>query len=234
MVSFAFNQSRWIRRVKALRTSLITLSLVVSLSLPLAAQQNASDTIEKNTYINGELSKAVDINKAKAGDKVTIRLTDNIASQGKTYTNGKIIGHIKEVQQPTESNTQTTLVIVFDSIQLKGRPDAPIFGVITGISPPAPPVITRVSGVPSPGDPTIRAAGPMVDSYGRSVSPEPAARVEPMGPMNNRRTNPKVISVGPNYVTHETVITAGTKLRLANESRISLLLNGTDNPDSGK
>ena len=212
-----------------MKNFLITLLLVALSNLTLIAQQQSPDAIEKDTYVGGELAQTIDIAKAKVGDKVTVRL-DSLAAHGKIYINPKIIGHIQEVQQPSSDKPQSRLVIVLDHLQLKGRAEEPIVAVIRYIDRPAPPVINRVSGVPSPGDPVARAAGPMVDSYGRPVTPAPAPRVEPMPdmPSRYRPAGPKEIQVTPNYGTHETVITGGMKLRLAKESRVNLILNGSD------
>lgn len=212
-----------------MKNFLITLPLVAFLSLPLIAQQQLPDAIEKDTYAAGELAQTIDIAKAKVGDKVTVRL-DSLTTHGKIYINPKIIGHIQEVQQPSSDNPQSKLVIVLDHLQLKGRAEEPIAAVVRYLDRPAPPVINRVSGVPSPGDPVARAAGPMVDSYGRPVYPAPAPRVEPMPdmPSRYRSAGSKEIQVTPNYQTHATVITGGMKLRLVKESRVNLILNGSD------
>ena len=195
----------------------------------MAAQQPSNEAMEKDIHVSGELAQTIDVRKARVGDKVTVRLTENVAVHGKIYTSGKISGFIKTIQQPTPDNQQAKLVLVLDEIKLKGKAEEPIDAIIEYIAPPAPPVITRVRGVPSPGDPVIRATGPMVDCYGRPVSQPEPRRVEPMPkiPMG-QPAEWKEMQVAPNYITHETVITVGKKLRLVKESRVSLLLNGTD------
>lgn len=196
----------------------------------MAAQQPSNEAIEKDIHVSGELAQTIDLRKARVGDKVSVRLTENIAIHGKIYPSGKIFGYIKRIQLPTPDNQQAELVFVLDEIKLKGKAEEPIVGIIEYIAPPAPPVITRVSGVPSPGDPMIRAAGPMVDSNGRPVSQPEPARVEPMPKITpmGQPAEWKEIHVAPNYVTHETVVMVGKKLRLVKESRVSLLLNGPD------
>ena len=209
--------------------------LAALLNLALIAQQQSPDAIEKDTYVGGELVHTIDIAKAKVGDKVTVRL-DSLEAYGKTYIGPKIIGHIQEVQRSSPDNPQSRLVIVLDHLQLKGRAEEPIVAVIRYIDWPGPPMINRVSGVPSPGDPVIRAAGPMVDRDGRPVTPEPRRREEPMPDMPGRYrpVGPKAFQVTPNYEAHATVVTGGTKLRLVRESRLNLILNGSDSKNPMK
>ncbi|HEX3094163.1 MAG TPA: hypothetical protein VHW72_16135 [Candidatus Angelobacter sp.] len=213
-----------------MKNFLITLFLAALLNLAVIAQQQSPDAIEKDTYVGGELAQTIDIAKARVGDKVTVRL-DSLAAHGKIYIRPKIVGHLQEVQQSSSNNPQSRLVIVLDHLQLKGRAEEPIVAVIRYIDRPAPPVVNRVSGVPSTGNPVARAAGPMVDSYGKPLPPpSPTPRIEPMPDMPSRYwpAGSKEIQVTPNYEAHATVITGGMKLRLVKESRMNLILNGSD------
>lgn len=206
--------------------------MATSLSLPLAAQQQSNHAIEKDTYVSGELTRTIDVAKVRVGDTVTVRLVNGLAVHGKIYTSGKILGHIKEIQQSAPDNPKTRLVIVLDHIQLKGRAEEPVVAVIGLIERPATPVINRVSGVPSTGNPVARAAGTMGESGGRPVRPlpTPTPREEPM-PTRVSADEPsdlKEIQVTPNYEAHETVITGGKKLRLLKEFQINVILYGSD------
>jgi hypothetical protein len=206
-----------------------TLLFAVALSLPLVAQQKPNLVIEKDTRVAGELATAIDINKANPGDKVVVKIVGKFAMNGKIYDSGKVLGFITKVQAPTQDSPQSRLVIVLDRIKVKGRDEEPIAAVMGYIARPAPPVITRVSGVPSDGDPMARAAGPMVDNYGRPVTPLPSPRMESLPTKSKKTPDLDNLDVEPNYDTHETVITAKTDFRLLKESRVNLILNEADN-----
>jgi hypothetical protein len=203
----------------------IALLLIAPVTLPTAAQTNSSETTKQDTYVVGELTHTLDIKKAKVGDQVTLRVTQGLASHGTVYKNAQIVGRITEVQQPTQDNTQARMVLIFDTIKLKDH-EEPIVATMRFITPPLAPVITHVSGVPSPGDPTIRAAGPMVDSNGRYVTPEPAPRMDSLPTNGGRNFGEGKIYVAPDYVAHKTVLTSDKKMRLASGSAINLVIRG--------
>ena len=106
MVSFAdtCNQARSEVCVRTYHLALMLLPILVP---GLAAQQPSSDAPRQH-IISGELTHAIDAKKAKVGDKVTLRLVNNILSNGKVlvpYRNGKVIGHISEVRPPTKESS---------------------------------------------------------------------------------------------------------------------------------
>jgi hypothetical protein len=208
----------------------LALVLVSFLSAVAIAQQPASDASQKNIMVVGELTHAIDVKKAKVGDKVTLRLVHNVGANGKVvvpYKKGKVIGHISQVQPPSKENPQSMVAIEFDKIEIKGGSDLPITATIRAMTPPDHHMIRHSSGIPTSGDDSIaRAAGPMVDSNGRTVNPPPAPLTQP-GPRaaasNDRSSEIDGVDFESNPATHTTVITASKKsLWIEDGTRITL------------
>jgi len=72
------------------------------------------------TQIRAQLDKAIDVKKAKVGDEVTAKTTDDLNSTppGLATKGCKIIGHVAEVT-PHQGNTPAVLGIAFDKMILK-------------------------------------------------------------------------------------------------------------------
>lgn len=201
----------------------------------LAAQQPSSDAPREH-IISGELTHAIDAKKAKVGDKVTLRLVNHIYSNGKIivpYTKGKVIGHISQVQPPTKENPQSMVAIEFDRVEAKGGPDLPITAVIQSMTPPDHHMV-RGSGssIPTSGDdPAARAAGPMVDSNGRTVlsAPVPLSRPGPrVAASEGKPSGSDDMQFEANPATHTTVITSGRKsIYVESDTRIRLIASST-------
>ena len=213
-----------------MKGSFLILILVSLLSRIAVAQQPASDPPEKNIMVIGELTHAIDVKKARVGDKVTLRLVHNVGASGKVivpYKKGKVIGYIRQVQAPTKENPQSMVAIEFDKIEVKGGSDLPIMATIRSMTPPDHHMIRQPSVIPTSGDnPQTRAAGPMVDSYGRTVSPPPAPLTQP-GPRPRaddvRASDIEGVGLEANSTTHVTVITSNKKsLWIEDGTRITL------------
>jgi len=207
--------------------------VLLLLGSALAAQQPSSDAPRQHV-ISGELTHAIDAKKAKVGDKVTLRLVNDIVSDGKIivpYRNGKVIGHITEVRPPTKENPQSMVAIEFDRIEAKGGTDLPIAAVIQSMTPPDHHMLNHPGGIPTSGDnAAARAAGPMVDSNGHVVLDRaPLSQPGPRAAASDGK-----LSVGndmqfePNAATHTTVITSSKKsLYVESDTRISLAASST-------
>jgi len=72
------------------------------------------------TVIRAELEKTIDAKKAKVGDPVLAKTTDDLKSNPPGLTNKgcKIVGHVAEVT-PHEGDSASTLGIAFDKVILK-------------------------------------------------------------------------------------------------------------------
>jgi hypothetical protein len=80
------------------------------------------------TTIYAELEKAVDVRKAKPGDKIAARSTLPVLWQGKIVipNESKIVGHVTEVVQRVGEDGHSRLGILFDGVMMKDGSRAPI------------------------------------------------------------------------------------------------------------
>src|SRR5262249_26564319 len=85
-----------------------------------------------------ELTKSVDAKKAKSGDEVTAKLSQDVKSDGKVvlHKGSKLVGHVTEAQAKSKENAESKLGIVFDKAILKGGEEVAFSGVIQALAPP--------------------------------------------------------------------------------------------------
>jgi hypothetical protein len=107
---------------------------------PGQAGMNASQTEALNggTTLQAELTKTIDAKKAKSGDEVTARLTQDVKADGKVvlHKGSKLVGHVTEAQARSKENAESSLGLVFDKAVLKGGQEIPFRGVIQALAPP--------------------------------------------------------------------------------------------------
>ncbi|MGA8271455.1 MAG: hypothetical protein WB919_07830 [Candidatus Sulfotelmatobacter sp.] len=86
------------------------------------------------TLIRAELEKPVDAKKAKVGDQVLAKTTDDLNSTppGLAGKGCKIVGHVVEVA-PHQGNSVSTLRIVFDKMILKNGSEMPLPATIKAV-----------------------------------------------------------------------------------------------------
>jgi hypothetical protein len=104
-----------------------------------SAQANgASAGLSSGTTLQAELTKSVDAKKAKSGEEVTAKLTQDVKSDGKVvlHKGSKLVGHVTEAQAKTKENAESKLGIVFDKAVLKGGEEVAFSGVIQALAPP--------------------------------------------------------------------------------------------------
>ena len=91
-------------------------------------EASASNQIAPGTQIPAELSKSVDAKKAKAGDQVVAKTTQDMLVNGRVVIprNSKIIGHITEAKPREKGESGSTLGIAFDKIVMKGGRELPL------------------------------------------------------------------------------------------------------------
>lgn len=104
-----------------------------------AAAGNGSAALNSASSLQAELTKSIDAGKAKSGDEVTARLTQDFKSDGKVvYRKGsKLVGHLTEAQAHTKQHAESKLGVVFDKVQPKGGEEASIHAVVQALAPPA-------------------------------------------------------------------------------------------------
>jgi hypothetical protein len=107
---------------------------------PGQAGANASQTeaLSVGTTLQAELTKTIDAKKAKSGDEVNARLTQDVKANGKIvlHKGTKLLGHVTEAQAKSNENAESSLGLVFDKAILKGGQEMAFRGVIQALAPP--------------------------------------------------------------------------------------------------
>ena len=103
-----------------------------------AASTGASHGSLVGASILAELAKTIDVKKAKSGDEVTARLTQDLKANGAIVIpkGSKLVGHVTEAQAKTKDNTGAKLGVVFDKAVLKNGQEVIFTGVIRALSAP--------------------------------------------------------------------------------------------------
>src|SRR5215469_15812611 len=109
------------------------------------------------TVLAAELTKGIDSRKAKQGDPVYARTTQDMLANGRVVIphDSKLTGHITEAEgrpKGQKGDANSTIGIVFDRLMLKGGPELPVHASIQAIARPlvtAPPIAG--TGIPTGG-----------------------------------------------------------------------------------
>lgn len=103
-----------------------------------AGVNGASGALSSGTTLQAELTKSIDAKKAKPGDEVTARLTQDVKSSGQVvlHKGTKLVGHLTEAQAKTKENGESKLGIAFDKAVLKGGQEMAFNGVIQAMAAP--------------------------------------------------------------------------------------------------
>ena len=104
-----------------------------------AVAGDSSALLSSGSTLQAELTKSVDAKKAKSGDEVTARLTQDVKSNGQVvlHKGSKLVGHVTEAQAKSKDNAESKLGIVFDKAVGKGSQEVAFNGVIQALAPPA-------------------------------------------------------------------------------------------------
>jgi hypothetical protein len=103
-----------------------------------AGVNGASGALSNGTTLQAELTKSIDAKKAKQGDEVTAKLTQDVKSSGQVvlHKGTKLVGHVTEVQAKSKESGESRLGIAFDKAVLKGGEEMAFTGVIQALAPP--------------------------------------------------------------------------------------------------
>jgi hypothetical protein len=98
-----------------------------------------SAALSSGTTLQAELSKGLDCKKAKPGDEVSAKLTQDVKSDGNIvlHKGSRLVGHVTEAQARSKENAESKLGIVFDKAVLKGGQELAFNGAIQALAPPA-------------------------------------------------------------------------------------------------
>ena len=103
-----------------------------------AGVNGASGALASGTTLQAELTKPIDAKKAKQGDEVTAKVTQDVKSSGQVvlHKGTKLVGHVTEAQAKTKDNNESKLGIAFDKAVLKGGEEMALTGVIQALAAP--------------------------------------------------------------------------------------------------
>lgn len=99
---------------------------------------SSAAALSSGTTMQAELTKSLDAKKAKPGDQVTAKLTQDVKENGKVvlHKGSKLRGHVTEAQAKSKENAESKLGVVFDKAELKGGQEIAFNGVIQALAPP--------------------------------------------------------------------------------------------------
>ena len=124
---------------------------------------NLTSRIAPGVVIPTQLAKTVDAKKAKTGDEVIARVTQDLHNNSGAIVvpkNSKIIGHVTQAQARTKDQKESQLAIVFDKAQLTTGETVELHMSLQALVAPASPNNADAAGAqsgPSPASPTASA-----------------------------------------------------------------------------
>lgn len=97
---------------------------------------NASLT--NGTNVQAELTKSLDAKKAKVGDEVTARITQDVKSNGQVAVKkgSKLVGHVTDVKTRSQGESESRLGIAFDRAILKDGQQMAFTAFVQALAPP--------------------------------------------------------------------------------------------------
>jgi hypothetical protein len=118
--------------------------------------------IASGTRLTAELQNTLDVSKARVGDKVLLKTTEAIKSNGETIAKrgSRLVGHVAEVTRRGKNSASSSVTILFDQLE-SGSLSTPISATIDSI--------TQVAGRARVGDDEASAdAGARTSTSARS------------------------------------------------------------------
>jgi len=100
------------------------------------AQASTAGQLQSGSTMHAVLIKPVDARKAKPGDEVVARSTQDVKSDGHVVIpkGSKIVGHVTEAKARSQGNTESALGIAFDHAVLKNGTQMPVALAIQAIA----------------------------------------------------------------------------------------------------
>jgi hypothetical protein len=158
--------------IAAIAAALFTVNGVAQTSAPGSGQASgaASSTVNQNAQTAGEtsaglsgrtallveLTSSVDAKKAKPGDAVEAKLTQDVKSDGKIvlHRGAKLVGRVSEAKARSKENPESRLGIVFEKAAGKHGEEFAFTAVVMAVAPS----LEESSNIA--GDPTRLSSGP--------------------------------------------------------------------------
>ena len=123
------------RRLAPAIAALCILLLMTGFAYAQTTQGNSENTIQG--VFPCALEKSLDSKKAKDGDPVVCQTSKGMRDQsGRLIPSGtKIMGHVTQAQARSKGDSQSSLAMVFDKIELSKGNDIPIKGTLQAVGP---------------------------------------------------------------------------------------------------
>ncbi|HXB21344.1 MAG TPA: hypothetical protein VNV88_08185 [Candidatus Solibacter sp.] len=100
------------------------------------AANGAAAALSGGTTLQAELTKSLDAKKAKPGDEITARLTQDVKSNGQVVVRkgSKLVGHVTEAKARGKEDSESRLGILFDRAVLKDGQEVAFNSVIQAVA----------------------------------------------------------------------------------------------------
>ena len=91
--------------------------------------------IASGTHLAAELQGALDVSRARVGDRVLLKTTEAVKSGGRTVVKkgASLIGHVADVQRRARGSAASSVTVIFDRLE-SGSLSAPISATIDSIT----------------------------------------------------------------------------------------------------
>jgi hypothetical protein len=104
-----------------------------------SASGNAAAGLSSGTQVQAELTKPLDVKKARPGDEVTAKVTQDVKADGHVvvHKGSKLVGHVTEAKTRTKEDSESRLGIAFDRAILKDGQEVSLGAMVQALAPPA-------------------------------------------------------------------------------------------------
>ena len=120
------------------------------------------------TVLPAELAKSVDAKKAKQGDQVVAKISQDMLSNGQVVIphGAKIVGHVTQAKAREKGESESTLGIAFDKMMTKDGKELPLNASIQALGAP----ISNFNAGNPGGNPPMSESGGMPGRMGGSAN----------------------------------------------------------------
>jgi hypothetical protein len=100
-----------------------------------ASAQGRHLDIASGTHLTAELQDALDVSRARVGDRVLLKTTEDIKSNGQTVVKkgSRLVGHVSDVQRRAKGSAASSVTVLFDRLE-SGSLSSPISATIDSIT----------------------------------------------------------------------------------------------------
>jgi len=159
---------------------------------PANTSANPAEQVAPGSVIPAELTKSVDAKKAKQGDPVQAKTTQELLSRDGHVAvplGSKIEGHVTEAKPHEKGESPSTLGIVFDKMVFKDGHEVPMSAMIQALAPSLENMNPGGDPMSQPGMPGTTPSQPSGGMYGGMTRPAGSSPAEnPSGGMGTGGT----------------------------------------------